>query len=420
MYNNYSTKAYNLHIINTDKFKTITIKINFKKLLKKEDVTYRNLLGKVLLNSTKEYSTKQELDKQIEELYGLGLGYSSSLSGNYIISSFNCNFLNEKYTEKDMIKKSIEFLFSVIFNPNVEDNKFKYFDLSKRLVNDEIESLKDNTKRYSLQRLFEILGKNTTLEYNSVGYKEDLEKITNEDLYDYYKKMLKSDLIDIFVIGNVNDQEIVEIFNNKFNINTVKKPGIAHFLEHSKINKKVNKVIEVMPIEQTNLNIGFKLKDLTDFERQYVLYAYCFILGGGPNSKLFRTVREKNSLCYTISATHKAIYNILYISVGTNKSDVKKCISLIKKEINKMAKGDFEDNDLEAAKITYINSLKDIEDYQGSILRMYESNIYFNYDLVDERCEKIKNVTKDDIINLSKKIFMDSIFILEGESNEEN
>ena len=92
----------------------------------------------------------------------------------------------------------------------------------------------------------------------------------------------------------------------------------------------------------------------------------------------------------------------------------------VKKEINKMAKGDFEDNDLEAAKITYINSLKDIEDYQGSILRMYESNIYFNYDLIEDRCEKIKNVTKDDIINLSKKIFMDSIFILEGESNEEN
>ena len=105
MYSNYSTKAYNLHIINTDKFKTITIKINFKKLLAKEDVTYRNLLGKVLLSSTKEYPTKQELDKQTEELYGLGLGYSSSLSGNYIISSFNCNFLNEKYTEEDMIKK---------------------------------------------------------------------------------------------------------------------------------------------------------------------------------------------------------------------------------------------------------------------------------------------------------------------------
>ena len=52
MYNNYLNKAYNLHIINTDKFKTISIKINFKKKLVKEDITYRNLLGKILLSST--------------------------------------------------------------------------------------------------------------------------------------------------------------------------------------------------------------------------------------------------------------------------------------------------------------------------------------------------------------------------------
>ncbi len=419
MYNNYSNKAYNVHIIHTDKFKTITIKINFKKLLTKEDVTYRNLLGKVLLNSTKLYPTKKDLDKQTEELYGIGLGYSNNLSGNYIISSFNCNFLNEKYTEENMNKKSLEFLLEIIFNPNIENDNFKYFDLAKRLVKDEIDSLKDNIKKYALQRLFEMLGCDNTLKYNSVGYLDDLEKITNNNLYDYYKKMLKSDLIDIFIIGDINDQEIIDMLNNKFNINTVKKPSKTHFL-NQKITKKVKKQTETLPIEQTNLNIGFKLKDLTDFERQYVLYAYCFILGGSPNSKLFKTVREKHSLCYSINATFKAIYNILYITVGTNKSDVKKCISLIKKEFNKMAKGDFDNNELEAAKITYINSLKDIEDYQGSILKMYESNIYFNYDLIEDRCEKIKNVTKENIINLHKKIYMDSIFVLEGENNEKN
>ena len=335
--------------------------------------------------------------------------------GNYIVTSFNCNFLNEKYTEENMNKTSIEFLLSLIFDPNVEDNKFKDFDLAKRLVTDEIDSLKDNTKRYSLQRMFEILGKDTPLEYNSVGYKEDLDP---DNLYEYYKKMLKSDLIDIFVIGDVNEEEIVEIFNKNFNVNTIKRPGISHFVTQN--ITKLSKVKETLPIEQTNLNIGFKIKNLTDFEKQYVLYIYSFILGGSPNSKLFRTVREKNSLCYSINATFKAIYNILYITVGTNKDDVKKCLSLIKKEFNKMGKGNFTDNDIESAKITYINSLKDIEDYQASILRMYESHIYFNYDLLDERIKNISKVTKEDIINLHKKINMDTIFVLEGENNEEN
>ena len=420
MYNDYSNKAYNLNIINTNKFKTITIKINFKKLITKEDITYRNLLGKVLLNSTKTYQNRKDIEIATEELYGLNVSYNSSLMGNYIVSSFNLVFLNEKYTEEGMNEKSIKFLLDIIFNPNIENNEFKYFDLSKRLVLDEIDSLKDNPNKYSLQKLFETMGKNTPLEYNSIGYKEDLDKITNESLIDYYRKMLKSDLVDIFIVGEVNNDKTVEIFNQNFNINTVKKAGTTHFVEHDKIKKTVTKNKEVLPFEQSNLNIGFKLKDLTDFERQYVLYVYCFILGGSPNSKLFKTVREENSLCYSINATHKAINNIIYIKVATDKKDIKKCFNLIKKELTKMGKGDFTDNDIEAAKITYENSLQDIEDYQSGILRMYQSHIYFNYDLLEDRIEKIKKVTKDDIINLHKKIYMDTIFVLEGDINENN
>ena len=203
MYNDYSNKAYNLNIINTNKFKTITIKINFKKLINKEDITYRNLLGKVLLNSTKTYQNRKDIEIATEELYGLNVSYNSSLMGNYIVSSFNLIFLNEKYTEEGMNEKSIKFLLDIIFNPNIENNEFKYFDLSKRLVLYEIDSLKDNPNKYSLQKLFETMGKNTPLEYNSIGYKEDLDKITNESLIDYYRKMLKSDLVDIFIIGEL-------------------------------------------------------------------------------------------------------------------------------------------------------------------------------------------------------------------------
>ena len=420
MYNNYINKAYNLHIINTDKFKTITIKINFKKYLDKKDITYRNLLGKVLLSSTKQYKTRKDMEIETENLYGTSVNYTSSLMGNYIVSSFNSSFLNEKYTEEGMNEKTINFLLETIFHPNIENGKFKYFNLGKRLVLDEIDSLKDNVKKYSLQRLFEILGKGTPLQYNSVGYKDDLDKITNELLVTYYQKMLKSDIVDIFIIGDFENNKIVKIFNDNFNINTVKKNNGSHFIEYNKIKKTVKKEKETMAVEQTNLNIGFKLKDLTDFERQYVLYVYCFILGGGPNSKLFKTVREENSLCYGINATHKAIYNIIYITVGTNKNDVKKCLSLIKKELNKMGKGDFNDTDIEAAKTTYINSLRDIEDYQSGILKMYESHEYFKYDNLDDRCKKIQEVTKKDIVDLNKKIYMDSIFVLEGDLNEEN
>lgn len=413
-YKKYSNNAYNLHIIKTDKFKSISVKINFKKRIEKEDITYRNLLTKVLLQSNKKYSNKQELEIKTEDLYNLGISCSNYISGNYIITSFNETFLNENYTEKNMNEESLNFILDIIFKPNVKNNEFAYFDLAKRLVIDDIDTFKDDPKAYSIQRLVE----NMYNAYSPVGYIEDLD-ISNKDLYDYYENMLRSDLIDIFVIGNVDEYEIKKIFNEKFNINTIKKPSISHFVK-PKINKKVKNIIEHKNLEQTKLAMGFKLNNLTDFEMKYVISVYTFILGGSPDSKLFKNVREKHSLCYNISCFNRPVTNTMIITAGINASDFKKCVSLIKRQLTKMSKGDFTDNDIEAAKITYINSLKEIEDSQNTIIKTFESHEYLNFDLLDERSRCILNVSKEDIVNLSKKINLDTIYLLEGEEIENN
>ena len=417
-YNKFTTNAYNLHLINTNKFKTVMLRINFKKKIEKKDITYRNLLTKVLFQSNKNYSSKRELEILTEELYNISISSRNAISGNYMVTSFDAMILNEKYTEENMNEKSIKFMLDMIFSPAVENKEFNYFDLAKRLVIDEIETQKDDTSKYSKQRLLECMDKNSPLSYNPIGYMEDLEKITNNDLYNYYEKMIKSDLIDIFIIGDLSEEFIKNIFKENFPVNTIKKQGIEHYYTHSKI-KKSKTVKENMDINQSKLRIGIKLKDLTDFEKKYVANMYAFILGGGPDSKLFKNVREKNSLCYSVNCSYLPVFNTMIISAGINSSDFKKCLSLIKKELTNMSKGNFEEEDINAAKTTYINSLREIEDSQASIIRIFESHEYLNFDFLDKRTE-VLNVTKEDIINFSKKINLDTIYLLEGSQDEEN
>lgn len=417
-YKKYKTNAYNLHLITTDKFKTILFKVKFKKKVKKEDITYRNLLTKVLLQSTNKYTTR-DLEIMTEELYGYSVSSDNTLSGNYIITSFTSFFLNEKYTEEGMNEKSIEFALDFIFNPDVSNKKFNNFDLVKRLVIDEIESLKDDTKSYSAIRLLEEIDKKSPISLNTVGYEEDLEKIDSHKLYKYYEEMLKSDLIDIFIVGNIDDS-IKDLIVSKFNINTLKKPSESHFIKPDKIRKRVKTVQEEMDVEQAKLNMGFKLENLTDFELKYVANIYSFILGGGPDSKLFKNVREKNSLCYNISCSYRPVVSLLVITAGINSEQFKKCVSLIKKEMAKISKGEFEESDIEAAKITYLNALQEIEDSPNSIVRTFESVEYLGFDTLDERKNSIMNVTKEDIIKFSKKIYLDTIYLLKGEENEKD
>lgn len=418
-YKKYTNNAYNLHLIKTDKFKSILIKINFKRKVKKEDVTYRNLLSKALLQSTNKYKTSRELEIMTEELYGFYMNAESFLSGNYILTSFTANFLNEKYTEKGMNEKSLQFLLDFIFEPDVTNKSFNNFDIVKRLVKDEIETLKDNPKVYSQIRLLEEIDKKGPISLNGIGYTSDLEKIDSHKLYKYYESFLKSDLIDIFVVGNIGE-EFKDLIVKNFNINTLKKPSESHFVKHDKLRKRVKIIYEEMPVEQAKLNIGFKLDNLTDFEMKYVTRIYSFILGGGPNSKLFKNVREKNSLCYYINCSYKPTYNLLVISAGINKEQFKKCLNLIKKELNKIKKGEFEESDINEAKTTFLNALQEIEDSALSIVKTFESCEYLGLDLIEDRKKTIVNVTKEDIMNFAKKVHIDTIYVLQGGQNEEN
>ena len=103
--------AYNLHIIKTKKFKTITVEVNFREKMSKDSITIRNLLKSVLLSTNKNFQNERELIKETENLYDLKLISSNTRIGNYSNLAFKIRFLNEKYTEKSMNEYSINFLF---------------------------------------------------------------------------------------------------------------------------------------------------------------------------------------------------------------------------------------------------------------------------------------------------------------------
>ena len=118
----HNMNAYNLHIIKTNKFKTITIDVSFRRKIKKEEITIRNLLKELMVNSTMSYPSERSLVIQSEKLYDLKLLSSCYRIGNYSILSFKTRFLNEKYTEESMNEESIKFLLELIFRPNLTND----------------------------------------------------------------------------------------------------------------------------------------------------------------------------------------------------------------------------------------------------------------------------------------------------------
>lgn len=417
-YKKYPIGSYNLHVINTDKFKTVTVMFNFKRKLVKEEISYRNLLTDLLCQSSKDYPTSRLVDIKTEELYDMKINGRSYLSGNYAVMSFNGQFLSENYTESGMTDKAITFMCELLFNPNVNKNKFNNpsFTNAKNRLKNKIESYKEYPERYSIERMLEYMDKKSVISYRPIGYLKDLEKINESNLYDYYKSILRSDLLDIYVIGNIDNDMIKKIITEKVPVNILKKPGISHYVNHDKYRKRLRKVKEKEDINQSRLVMGCKLTNLTDFEKKYVGMVYSFILGGGADSKLFKTVREKHSLCYTVHSSIRMVSNLLIIYAGIDRANFDKAVNLIRKEMKKMETGNFSDEDIEKAKITFQNTCKEILDSPYDIINTYVSQEYLQTDLLEERMKQINKVDRDMVIKFSKKVHLDTIYLLEGGS----
>lgn len=419
-YEKYSYGAYNLHIINTNKFKTIKVTVNFRTKSLENEITIRNILKMILLNSCKDYPKEKDLIIESENLYDLKVSSLSSRVGNYSILSFNLEFLNEKYTEKNMNEYSLDFFMNLLFKPNVQDNKFDQtsFNVVTNVLRKSINSIKDNKTKYSIIKVLEVMNHNMPYSFNPFGKIEELDSITPESLYEYYKKVLTNDLVDILVVGEVDSEKIREYFTNNFKVNTYKKVKNDILLPNILPRKKVKKIIEKDNVNQSKLAIGLRISNMTDYERKYVLRVYNEILGGGGNSMLFNTIREKHSLAYYINSFSQFYDNIAIIYAGVNSSKINMAIKLIKDTLNKMGKGIFSDDDLNNAIQTIISAIEVSEDSNTGIINNYYAQSLVNADNLDIKIKKYSNITKEDVVNIAKKIKMDTIYILEGDINE--
>lgn len=419
-YTKYKMNGYNLHIIKTNKFKTITIRINLKQKINKETMTIRRTLTEILIQSSKKYPNRRLLEEKCEDLYGVSIGCNNFKSGNYDIISLSESFLNDKYTELGMNKESFEFLLQILCNPNIKEEQFESYslDVAKRIIKDSIDSFSDYPKAYSNSRLLEVLAPDSPISYRGCGYLKDLKKINTKNLYEYYRQVLENDIMDIVIVGDVNEKDMKEMIEQNFSRVGKFHESDSHFMIQREIRKKTLVVKEKQNINQSHLLIGCNFEELNDFELRYVLNVYSFILGGSGDSLLFKTVREKNSLCYSISSTYDIIGGLLTISAGISSKNYEKTVQLIKESLEQMKKGEFEEKEILKAKTIFKNSCIEITDAPGSIISTYLSHEYLNSDLIEDKLKKIDLVTKEMVVSLANKIHINTIYLLEGGSHE--
>ena len=411
-------KGIKLHTIKTDKFKTNLIAVFLSKKLERENVTKNALIPAILRRGSKTLKTQEEISKTLEEMYGASFDCGIDKTGDNQVIRFYIETVNDNYLPKkeNNLEKSIQTLLEIVFNPYEENGKFKkdYINQEKENMKKRIESRKDNKARYSLDRCIEEMYKDKPYGLYKFGYSKDLEKIDEENLYSYYKDLINTCKIDIFVSGPI-DENIIKILKEDKILNSLNEREAEYNkleLEQKKKIEKENIVIEKMEVTQGKILVGLDV-DINDNKSKAIAMVYNNILGGSANSKMFQNVREKAHLAYVANSMYYKYKGNIIVNSGIEISNYEKALELIKKQIEDMENGEFTKEEVENAKKGIISAIKTINDEQDSIIIYYFGQELTNTNVsVEQYMDEILSVSYEDVKNIAKKVYINTIYFL--------
>lgn len=407
-----------IHLINTNRFKTINVVVFFTREFDKNDIVYGNTLVYNMVYSSKKYNTKNRIAIQGEKLYGAKVSSSFMLSGALESFVFSLDFVNPKYTEEKYLKESLDYLKEVIFNPNVSNEEFnpEYYNIIKNDTISKINSIKINPNLYAGIEYAKIMYDKTPSSYSSIPTLEELESIDSKKLYKFYKSLFDGSYkIDVCVLGEVND-DIVNIIDDMFRGVKSNNKKMSLMINH-KYSDKVNEKQESLPFNQSKLYIGYRLIDMNYHELNHVLRIYNTILGTMNDSVLFNIVREENSLCYSIGSYISRYNPSLTIYAGINKENYERTIDLVRKCVSDMSNEKQVSRLFDSAKKTINTYLNNYYDDAVSQINTYYNKEFEDVEDIETLRENINKVTIDEVVKLNEKIKLSTIYLLKGDNN---
>ncbi len=408
-----------LHTLNEDKFKTNLINFYFQRPLIKEEVTYNALLPMVLQRGTNTYKTSKDLSKKLEDLYGAYVFGDVAKKGERQIIRFSMSVADENYIGKgNVLQEGVELANDILINPILGNGSFikSYVDQEKENLKNRINSRINDKMKYAIDRCIEIMCKDENYGIYEYGNVLDLEGITPESLYNHYKKVITTSPLDIIAVGNMKHNDIKEILLNTLKINIDEIVYLENKIEEVN-HLRVKEIKEKADISQGKLTLGYRT-NIPYYDTLYpALMLYSSILGGGAHSKLFIKVREENSLCYYIFSRVEKYKSLMLIGSGIEIENFEMTKDVIAKQLIEMEKGNITDQEIDYAKKSIINSIREFGDSSSSLAEYLYGQVFSNnIEPIEDLITKIESVTIDQIVEVAKRIKLDTIYFLTNEA----
>ena len=327
---------------------------------------------------------------------------------------------------KEHIARAVDLLTDIVFHsvyPQAE------IDKEVEVICDEIESYNDSPAELIYDEFENIIFKGSPLGHNILGTAEQVRSFKTEDALRFTRKLYRPDNAIFFAYGDIDFKKLVKLLKtlnfehgtlNFMNSKTSETPATEmeaddanHKVQSSMFNvqSKVEGQTIVMQknTHQAHVMIGTRAYDVND-DRRMPLYLLNNMLGGpGMNAKLNLALREHNGLVYTVESTMVAYGDtgIWSIYFGCDEHDVKRCLRLVRKELDKFMLKPLSEAQLKAAKKQIKGQIGvACDNRENFALDFGKSFLHYGWEKnVDRLYEQVDEITAEQIQTVAQELF---------------
>ena len=320
---------------------------------------------------------------------------------------------------KEHIARAVDLLTDIVFHsvyPQAE------IDKEVEVICDEIESYNDSPAELIYDEFENIIFKGSPLGHNILGTAEQVRSFKTEDALRFTRKLYRPDNAIFFAYGDIDFKKLLRLLKKSFlsEERRVKSEKFnspeaqAQFnIQHSTFNTQHSfegqTIVMQKNTHQAHVMIGTRAYDVND-SRRMPLYLLNNMLGGpGMNAKLNLALREHNGLVYTVESTMVAYGDtgIWSIYFGCDEHDVKRCLRLVRKELDKFMQKPLSEAQLKAAKKQIKGQVGvACDNRENFALDFGKSFLHYGWEKnVDRLYEQVDEITAEQIQAVAQELF---------------
>ena len=310
---------------------------------------------------------------------------------------------------KEHIARAVDLLSDIVFHsvyPQAE------IDKEVEVICDEIESYNDSPAELIYDEFENILCKDSSLGHNILGTAEQVRSFTTEDALRFTRKLYRPDNAIFFAYGDIDFKKLVKLVGRALADDDSGKLAAEKLPKnYPSVGEEIAGQTIVMQknTHQAHVMIGTRAYDVND-DRRMPLYLLNNILGGpGMNAKLNLALREHNGLVYTVESTMVAYGDTGTWSIyfGCDEHDIKRCLRLVRKELDRMMEKPLSDSQLKAAKKQIKGQIGvACDNRENFALDFGKSFLHYGWEKnVDCLYEQVEAITSQQIQDVARELF---------------